>query len=227
MIFRWRFGSPAPPDVCACVAKESADPATMPAMGVASLNNWRREMWRGSFDSRSSVSVNRSCVHPFILIARYRFALASRAGEARGGRAPSSQRFGAWWAKHPRRLHVFVAVSLCWSVGYLIWRVGFSSEGSEPVLWAALLLAELYGLWNLATLAWMTWGVELQVPACASSDEQEAWHPDLSVDVYICTYDEPLHVLEATLAGCALLPETHTTYLLDDGRREILGIRHH
>src|ERR1700733_6789641 len=77
---------------------------------------------------------------------------------SRSGRltAPSSQRFGAWWARHPRMLHAFVPVALCWSAGYLVWRIGFSTHGAEPVLWIALLLAELYGLWNLATLAWMT-----------------------------------------------------------------------
>lgn len=140
---------------------------------------------------------------------------------SRSGRmtAPSSQHFGAWWARHPRLLHAFVAISLCWSAGYLAWRIGFSAAGSEPVLWGALLLAELYGLWNLSTLAWMTWGVRLQEPAPSLGSERQGDHR-LSVDIYICTYDEPLHVLEATLAGCALLKEDHTTYLLDDGRRE-------
>lgn len=142
---------------------------------------------------------------------------------SRSGRltAPSSQRFGAWWARHPRLLHAFVAVSLCWSAAYLAWRIGFSAAGAEPVLWAALLLAELYGLWNLSTLAWMTWGVRLAPPAAsAETDRQLADDCALSTDIYVCTYDEPLHVLEATLAGCALLREPHTTYLLDDGRRE-------
>jgi cellulose synthase (UDP-forming) len=147
---------------------------------------------------------------------------------SRSGRltAPSSQRFGAWWVRHPRLLHGFVALSLCWSAGYLAWRIGFSARGAEPVLWAALLLAELYGLWNLTTLAWMTWHVHTEsltsadqpvLPARAAPAPGAA---PLSIDIYICTYDEPLHVLEATLAGCTLLREPHTTYLLDDGRRE-------
>ena len=37
--------------------------------------------------------------------------------------------------------------------------------------------------------------------------------------MYICTYDEPVAMLEATLAGCALLDYPHTTHVLDDGRR--------
>jgi cellulose synthase (UDP-forming) len=39
------------------------------------------------------------------------------------------------------------------------------------------------------------------------------------VDVYVCTYNEPVAVLEATLSGCALLTYPHTTWLLDDGAR--------
>ncbi len=144
---------------------------------------------------------------------------------SRSGRltAPSSQRFGAWWTRHPRLLHAFALLALCWSAGYLAWRIGFSAGGAEPVLWGALLLAELYGLWNLAMLAWMTWEVGVRddrSTGLATGSAGAACAAELTVDVYICTYDEPLHVLEATLAGCALLDRAHTTYVLDDGRRE-------
>jgi hypothetical protein len=43
--------------------------------------------------------------------------------------------------------------------------------------------------------------------------------PDRAVDVYVCSYDEPVAVLEATLTGCALMSYPHTTWLLDDGAR--------
>lgn len=151
---------------------------------------------------------------------------------SRSGRLTArwSQRFGAWWARHPRLLRGFVLLALCWSAGYLTWRIGFSFRGAEPVLWGALLLAELYGLWNLASLTWMTWEIgpgsatrALGSPGATralGSPGASADQHIRSVDIYICTYDEPLHVLEATLAGCALLAEPHTTYLLDDGHRD-------
>jgi cellulose synthase (UDP-forming) len=41
-----------------------------------------------------------------------------------------------------------------------------------------------------------------------------------SVDVLVCTYDEGLDVLEATLLGCAGITYPHVTWVLDDGRRE-------
>src|SRR3954453_20223494 len=43
--------------------------------------------------------------------------------------------------------------------------------------------------------------------------------PGRSVDVYVCTYDEPIEVVSATLAGRRALAYPHTTYLLGDGRR--------
>lgn len=119
--------------------------------------------------------------------------------------------WGAWWARHPQLLRLLATVTLCWSATYLAWRMGWSWHRSNPVLWTALLIAELYGLWNLATLAWLTWDV---TPRTRPDSP-----PGRSVDVYICTYDEPSSVLEATLAGCELMRYPHTTWLLDDGAR--------
>jgi cellulose synthase (UDP-forming) len=129
----------------------------------------------------------------------------------RAERSGVATSWGAWWARHPRLLHLLAIVALCWSATYLAWRVGWSWHSSNPVLWTGLLLAELYGLWNLATLAWLTW----DVTPC----ERPSSPPGRSVDVYICTYDEPPAVLEATLAGCELMSYPHTTWLLDDGAR--------
>lgn len=125
--------------------------------------------------------------------------------------ATVTRSWGAWWASHQKLLRVLAIVALCWSATYLAWRIGWSWHRSNPVLWACLLLAELYGLWSLATLAWLTWDVTPRNRPHSS--------PGRSVDVYICTYDEPPAVLEATLAGCALMTYPHTTWLLDDGAR--------
>jgi cellulose synthase (UDP-forming) len=128
-------------------------------------------------------------------------------------------RWGAWWGRHSRFLRVLVVVALSWSLAYLTWRIGWSLRGASPILWGALLLAELYGCWNLAMLAWLTWELpEINRPASS---------PGRRIDVYVCTYDEPLAVLEATLAGCALLAYQHVTYVLDDGHRaEVAALAH-
>jgi cellulose synthase (UDP-forming) len=118
---------------------------------------------------------------------------------------------GQFVDRHPRLLQTFAVVALLWGVGYLTWRIGWSGEGASPVAFAMLLITELYGLWALGALAWYSWTRRAtQRPPAA---------PGRKVDVYVCTYDEPVEVVAATLAGCRALAYPHTTYLLDDGRR--------
>jgi cellulose synthase (UDP-forming) len=120
-------------------------------------------------------------------------------------------RAGRFFDRHPRLLRTLALIALLWGVGYLTWRVGWSGEGASPVLFAMLLVTELYGLYALAILTWFSWSRPAAVRPAAA--------PGRSVDIYVCTYDEPAEVIMATLAGCRALSYPHTTYLLDDGRR--------
>lgn len=120
-------------------------------------------------------------------------------------------RIGRFFDRHPSLLRGLALVALVWGLGYLTWRVGWSGEGANPVLFAALLVTEVYGLYALAVLAWFSWSGPPAVRPAATAGR--------SVDVYVCTYDEPAEVVMATLAGCRALTYPHTTYLLDDGRR--------
>lgn len=118
---------------------------------------------------------------------------------------------GRFFDRHVGLLRALALIALVWGVGYLTWRVGWSGEGANPVLFAMLLVTEIYGLYALATLAWFSWSRPKAV--------RPAPTPGRVVDVYVCTYDEPVEVVMATLAGCNALTYPHTTYLLDDGRR--------
>ncbi len=118
---------------------------------------------------------------------------------------------GRFFDRHPQLLRALALAALLWGLGYLIWRIGWSAEGAEPVVFATLLITEIYGLWSLATLAWFSWS--------RSAPERPPTTPGRRIDVYVCTYDEPAEVVAATLAGCRALTYPHTTYLLDDGRR--------
>lgn len=122
-------------------------------------------------------------------------------------------RWGRWWDSHDRLLRALAVVALGWGTIYLSWRVGWSWNGANPVLWAMLLVAELGGWISLAGLTWFSWSARpTRRPHRSSSGAPE-------IDVYVCTYDEPVEVVMPTLAGCAALTVPHTTYLLDDGRR--------
>ena len=134
-------------------------------------------------------------------------------------------RIGRFFDSHPRTLRAFAALALLWGIGYLTWRVGWSAEGTNPVLFGMLLATEVYGLWALGTLTWYSWSRPAAVRPPTT--------PGRKVDVYVCTYDEPVEVVSATLAGCRALTYPHTTWLLDDGRRpemeelaEVAGARY-
>jgi cellulose synthase (UDP-forming) len=118
---------------------------------------------------------------------------------------------GRFFDRHPFFLRGLALVALAWGAGYLVWRVGWSGEGADPIPFAMLLATEVYGLYALAILAWFSWSR----PAA----QRPPATPGRKVDVYVCTYDEPAEVVMATLAGCRALSYPHTTYLLDDGRR--------
>ena len=120
-------------------------------------------------------------------------------------------KLGQFFDRRPRLLRALALLALIWGVGYLTWRVGWSGEGANPIVFAMLLATEVYGLYALAILTWFSWS-RAPSPRPAST-------PGRKVDVYVCTYDEPAEVVMATLAGCRALTYPHTTYLLDDGRR--------
>ncbi len=125
--------------------------------------------------------------------------------------ANEQTRLGRFFDRHPLLLRSLAIGALLWGVGYLTWRIGWSGQGASPVAFGMLLVTEIYGLWALGTLAWFSWS---RPPAVRPDATQSR-----SIDVYVCTYDEPTEVVSATLAGCRALTYPHTTYLLDDGRR--------
>ncbi|HXV05569.1 MAG TPA: glycosyltransferase family 2 protein [Solirubrobacterales bacterium] len=120
-------------------------------------------------------------------------------------------RIGRFFDRHPVLLRTFAIAALLWGLVYLTWRFGWSGEGASPVPFAMLLITEVYGLWALGVLTWFSWSRPAAVRPPAT--------PGRKVDVYVCTYDEPVEVVAATLAGCRALTYPHTTWLLDDGRR--------
>jgi cellulose synthase (UDP-forming) len=132
-------------------------------------------------------------------------------GDAVGVGGTPQTRIGLWWEHHPRATHAVVTLALVWGTAWLVYRVGFSWRGANPIAFGALLVVEFYNLVSLAFLALAGWEWHDSVAPRPS--------PGRTVDVFICTYDEPRDVVEATLSGCAALAYPHTTFLLDDGRR--------
>lgn len=110
-------------------------------------------------------------------------------------------------------------LTLATSLVYLIWRIGFTLP--EPGGWGfvagvVLLVAEIVGLTQVVSAVVLAWR-----PTLLSAPALDDLPAPPSVDVFIATYDEPLSVLEPTLAGAMGMryPGTVTVYLCDDGSR--------
>ncbi|HZR14244.1 MAG TPA: glycosyltransferase family 2 protein [Acidimicrobiia bacterium] len=121
------------------------------------------------------------------------------------------ERDPSWWARHPRAVHATSVLALLTGLVYLAWRVVWTSSGAAPETFVPLLLAEAFGWVSLACYVFDAWRIRPPV--------RPVLHSSPTVDVFVCTYDEPLAVLHATLAGCRAIAYPHTTWLLDDGRR--------
>jgi cellulose synthase (UDP-forming) len=116
------------------------------------------------------------------------------------------------WYRHETLIRLVAVIALLWGAVYLGWRIGWSGQDTDPVVFILLLAAELFGWISLGLYAFMAWRVPESV---------RPPRPDRlpTVDVFVCTYDEPVRVIEATLVGCAAIAMPHVTSLLDDGRR--------
>ncbi len=101
--------------------------------------------------------------------------------------------------------------AVLWGAVYLGWRVLDTWELTEPVLFLSLLACELFGFVMLAGFCFLSW----RIP----TSERPAIEWPHSVDVVVCTYDEGIDVLEATILGCARVTFPHETWVLDDGCR--------
>lgn len=117
----------------------------------------------------------------------------------------------SWWEHREGAVQVVVVFALIWGAAYLTWRIGWSGRGAAPLPYWILIAAELYGFVSLVLYAWGAWRVPVAVRPRRRGTP--------TVDIFVCTYDEPVRVVEATLAGCRAISCDHTTYLLDDGHR--------
>jgi cellulose synthase (UDP-forming) len=103
-------------------------------------------------------------------------------------------------------------VAVMWGAVYLAWRAIETWQGTEPALFVLLFACELFGWAMLVSFCFLAW----RIPATKRPPIRQPH----SVDVLVCTYDEGLDVLEATLLGCAGITYPHVTWVLDDGRRD-------
>ncbi|HEY3671387.1 MAG TPA: glycosyltransferase family 2 protein [Acidimicrobiia bacterium] len=116
-----------------------------------------------------------------------------------------------------RRVRLLVAANVALAVWYFGWLVRPDRIGN-PVLFALLMLAEVF---NLVQAVGFWWTVSRGQPRL----DVEPWaDTDVAVDVLIPVYNEPLDVVELTIAAAARLPGARVRVaVLDDGKRATLA----
>ncbi len=125
---------------------------------------------------------------------------------------PSPPRQKRQYQGGDRIIRALALLALAWGAVYLVWRILCTWQGSQPAMFVVLYAGEFFGWTVLAGFTFMAW--RIPVP----SRPPIGWRP--TVDVFVCTYDEGLDVLGATLVGCDRITYPHTTWLLDDGHRD-------
>ena len=106
----------------------------------------------------------------------------------------------------------FAIMAYAYAVYWIIWRWRSSLNWEQPVFSLILVIAETFGIVSMAFFFFTVWRLENREPPPAP--------PGLKVDVFITCYDEPLQLLRRTGIGARAIRYPHTTYMLDDGKRD-------
>lgn len=115
--------------------------------------------------------------------------------------------------RHRMRLRLGIALCLPLAVLYFGWLLDPARIGN-PLLYALLIAAELFNLLQAIGFWWTCAGERSRPPLGLAGA-----HPD--VDVLIPTYDEPVDVVEPTVAAARRMHGARVhVWLLDDGARD-------
>lgn len=134
----------------------------------------------------------------------------------------------------PRARKVVMLLTFLTTVRHLLWRGFETLDLSNPV--SAVIALTIYGAEVLAFFAMLigffqVWGQTEHKPVSLARFRDEQLP---SVDVFVCTYNEPVSVLYRSLVGCQSMNYSKKeVYLLDDGNRpemrelaERVGVRY-
>lgn len=94
---------------------------------------------------------------------------------------------------------------------YLVYRIRFTINPDALFLSLSFFYADVHGFISIFLFAFQLWNPRERKPPPALSN--------VTVDIYIPTYNEDIPVIRKTVLGCAHVSYPHTIYILDDGNR--------
>lgn len=106
---------------------------------------------------------------------------------------------------------VLVVAFFATALWYITWRASTLSP-QAPIFSMVLYGVEIFGLITTALHVFMCWRLTKRVAPPPPAD--------LTVDVFVPTYNESVDIVRKTLLAAIGMDHPHRTWLLDDGRRE-------
>ncbi|MBA3906805.1 MAG: glycosyltransferase, partial [Pseudonocardiales bacterium] len=109
-------------------------------------------------------------------------------------------------------VRILVVLTLVLGVDYVVWR--WFASVNWHVWWIAvpLVLAETYSLVDASLFGITMWRIK-------ERGEPERPAPTATVDVFVCTYNEPVDMVMVTARAAGRITFPHKTWILDDGAR--------
>lgn len=98
---------------------------------------------------------------------------------------------------------------------YLVYRFRYTINPDALLLSISFFYADVHGFISLSLFAFQLWG--------RVDRKSSAPLPNVSVDIYIPTYNEDISIIRKTVLGCVNIRYPHKTYILDDGNRPELA----
>jgi cellulose synthase (UDP-forming) len=115
-------------------------------------------------------------------------------------------------------IRVVVVLAAVAGVNYVVWRWLASVRWSVWWIAVPLVLAETYSLIDSLLFGLTVWRLRVRRPPPPAPT-------DMSVDVFIATYDEPVDLVLRTAEAAVRISYPHKTWILDDGDRDELRER--
>jgi cellulose synthase (UDP-forming) len=109
-------------------------------------------------------------------------------------------------------IRILVVLTLALGTNYVVWRWAYSVNWSAWWVAVPLVVAETYALVDSYLFGLTMWRVKQR-------GEPQPPDADITVDVFITTFDEPVEMVTATAAAALRIRHPHTTSILDDGDR--------
>jgi cellulose synthase (UDP-forming) len=118
------------------------------------------------------------------------------------------------WARRRVIVRSLIIANLAGLIWWLLWLFNFGNA-QNPVLYTALVIAESFSIVQVLGYWYTVWHDQ--------KPERKRAHVAGTVDAFIPTYNEPVHVVERTVRAAVAMTYPHQTFVLDDGNRSEIG----